>query len=299
MSETEPKVSVIVPVYNGARSLPRLMASLRGQSYAKERVEIFMVDNNSTDRSLDVLRGFPEVTALRFTEWQSSYASRNEGIKRATGEVCAFIDADCWAHPEWIRNGVRALVEKKLDRAAGSVRFVLSPHPNIYEIFDAARNFRQADFVERGWSGAGNIFVWKRVFDEVGPWNPHLISHGDSEFGLRATAAGKTLGFADDCIIYHKARRSWNSLVKKWIRTEYGAAQVYRLRGWHELHLWYKKANWRPLAGVWKEFPEEYTRSPRVRMEIDGIANILRYSGNLGNFLGWMGFGGRGGPRGT
>lgn len=287
MARSYPSVSVIVPVYNGQRSVPRLMHSLRRQEYPKDRVQILLVDNNSTDRSREVIGRYPEATPLEFTGWQSSYASRNVGVSRATGAVLAFIDADCWADPHWIRCGVRALEEKRLDRVAGRVEFVLSDHPNVYEIFDSVRNFRQPDFVERGWSGAGNLFAWRKVFEEVGQWDEHLVSHGDSEFGMRATRLGKTLGYAPDAVIYHRARASLRSLVKKWMRTEYGAAQVFRRHGLLGLHLWRKKANYRPLAGVWRGFPEQVTRSPRVRIAIDGIANILRYAGNLGNFLGY------------
>ena len=288
MTESLPAVSVITPVYNGARSLPRLMRSLRAQDYPGDRVEILMVDNKSTDDTVEVVAGLPDANLLRFTDWPSSYASRNVGIAEASGDVLAFIDADCWAHPGWISAGVRGLADEGFDRVAGPVEFVLSQYPNIYETFDSGRNFRQGDFIRQGWSGAGNLFAWRSVFEDVGPWDERLISHGDSEFGMRATRRGKTLGFAAEAVIYHRARSSLRSLVKKWIRTEYGAAQVYRRHGLHELHLWTKKANYRPLVGVWKDFPEHLTRSPRVRFAIDGIANVLRYCGNYGNLKGYL-----------
>jgi len=287
VTETHPRVSVIVPVYNAERTLGRLMASLRRQSYPQGRIEILLIDNNSTDRSAEVIASFPEAIGLAFTEWQSSYAARNVGIERATGDVLAFIDADCWAHPDWLHAGVRRLVGEELDRIGGRVEFVLSSYPNVYEIFDTARNFRQADFVSRGWSGAGNLFVRRELFGEVGLWDSRLISGGDREFGIRATRAGKSLGYTPDALIYHHARRTLASLVKKWIRTEYGAAQAYRRHGIGELHLWKKKANWRPLFGVWKEFPEEARRTWRRRAGITLLANLLRLAGNLGNFLGY------------
>lgn len=288
MPDPRPTVSVIVPVFNAERGLPRLMRSLRGQDYPCERVEIILVDNGSTDRSADLMRGFADATALSFTDWASSYAARNVGVAKATGDVLAFIDADCWAGPRWIKSGVAAL-RSGFDRIAGRVEFVMSPRPNIYEIFDSARNFQQADFVSRGWSGAGNLFVWKRVMDEIGPWDARLISQGDTEFGVRASRAGKTLGYAPEAVVFHRARRSLKALVKKWIRTEYGAAQVFRRRGLLALHLWRRKANWRPLLGVWRDFPEWATCSARARFAITGIANILRLAGNIGNLLGCLG----------
>ncbi len=286
MSDRRPTVSVITPVYNAAAALPRLMASLRAQEYPRERVEIILVDNDSTDGSGEVIKSFPDVVVLRQTAYRGPGATRNAGIERAQGDVLAFIDADCWAHPAWLRTGVEKLVGEGLDRVAGHVEFVLSPYPNLYETYDAAINFRQTDFMEGGWCGTGNLFTRQGLFDELGLFDPVLISCEDTEFGMRASRAGKTLGFAPGAIVYHQARTSLGALVKKWIRTEYGAAQVWKRHGLLELHLWSKKANYRPLRGVWRGFPPEARRSGRMRWAVDGIANILRMAGNLGSFLG-------------
>ena len=226
-----PKVSVVVPVFNAAHCLPRLMESLYAQEYPRDRMEVILVDNKSTDNSVEVIRQYSDVVALSQTQWQTPGATRNAGIERASGEVLAFIDADCWAQPNWLRTRVTALVEEKLDRVAGRVEFVLSSHPNIYEIYDSAINFGQPDFVTRGWSGTGNLFARRGLFEEAGLFDPVLRSAEDCEFGLRATGAGKSLGYAPDAVIYHHARTSLMSLVKKWIRTEYGAAQVFRRHG--------------------------------------------------------------------
>jgi len=291
MAEGLPRVSVIVPVYNAERALPRLVESLRRQTYPRDRVELILVDNNSTDRSREVMAGFPDVVVLEQTRWQGPGATRNAGIARARGEVLAFVDADCWAHPDWLRAGIGRLVEDRLDRVAGRVEFVLSRRPNIYEIYDSAVNFQQPDFVERGWCGTGNLFVRREVFEEVGLFDPELISCEDSEFGLRATRAGKSLGYAPDAVVYHRARTSLMALVRKWIRTEYGAAQAYRRHGLHEMQLWTRKANYRPLFGVWKGFPPHVRSNSHLRFAIDAIANVLRYAGNLGNFLGYFDLG--------
>lgn len=288
MSKRLPKVSVIVPVYNAAEALPRLVGSLRAQDYPRDRFEILLVDNNSTDGSAAVMRGFGDVACLSQTQWQGPGATRNAGIERATGEVLAFVDADCWAHPAWLSTGVRKLTEEGLDRVAGHVEFVLSGYPNIYEIYDATINFRQTDFVSGGWCGTGNLFAPRSLFEEIGPFDPALISCEDCEFGLRASRAEKTLGFAPEAIVYHRARTRLWSLFKKWVRTEYGAAQAWKRHELLELHLWTKKANYRPLHGVWRSFPEEVQASSRARLAVDGIANILRLAGNLGSFLGYM-----------
>jgi len=290
MLESPPRVSVIVPVYNAENFLPRLIASLRAQTYPRKLVEIIMVDNLSTDRSAETIAALPDVQALSQTEYRTPGATRNAGIRAATGDVLAFIDADCRASADWLARGVAAL-EAGPDRVAGRVEFAMSAHPNLYEIFDAAVNFGQADFVSRGWSGTGNLFVRRGLFDELGLFDPALRSAEDCEFGLRAAAAGKTLAYEPRAVVRHDARRTFMSLLKKWIRTEYGAAQAWRRHGIQELHLWTKKANYRPLPGAWKSFPPEVRANPRMRLAVSLLTNILRYAGNFGNFLGYFGLG--------
>ena len=282
-----PTCSVIVPVFNAGSALARLLASLRAQDYPRDRFEILCVDNRSTDAGPAWLRAQPDVTLLSQTDWQGPAATRNTGIRAARGDILAFIDADCWAAPDWLSRGVTCLSERGVDRVAGRVEFVLSPRPNIYELYDSTVNFQQADFIAQGWSGTGNLFVRRAVFDEIGLFEPALLSHEDSEWGLRAGRAGKTLAYAPDAVVYHRARRSFSSLVRKWIRTEYGAAQVYRRCGLLELQLWNRKANWRPLLHTWRNFPEPIRRNGHLRFTYDLLANALRYAGNLGNFMGY------------
>lgn len=283
-----PRVSIITPILNARNAIGPLLESLRRQRYPRDRFEIIFVDNGSNDGSWEIISLMPDIKAMRETARRSSGAARNAGIRAAGGEILAFIDADCRAHPDWLANGARCMKEANADRVAGRVDFILSKRPNIYEIFDSRRNFIQTDYVGAGWSGTGNLFVRRGVFDEVGQFDAALRSHMDQEWGLRATRAGKSLAFEPRAIVSHPARRTLRSLAKKWFRTEFGAGQVYRRAGLLELQLWYKKANYRPLTGIWRIFPEEMRRSRTFRLEIDILANIMRYAGNIGNFFGYM-----------
>jgi hypothetical protein len=103
MTEDWPFVSIIVPVYNGSRSIDALLTSLLALDYPADRCEILIVDNKSTDDTCERVQRYP-VTLLEETEIQSSYAARNRGIRAAKGGIIAFTDADCVADPDWLRN---------------------------------------------------------------------------------------------------------------------------------------------------------------------------------------------------
>lgn len=95
MSE-EIKVSVIMPVYNGARYIKTAIDSALSQQMA---VEVLVIDDQSTDELPQVMsqyEGNPCVIWIRNEENLGVAQSRNYGVKRAQGEYIAFLDADDW-----------------------------------------------------------------------------------------------------------------------------------------------------------------------------------------------------------
>ena len=91
MTDAVPTVSVIVPVYNGARFLAATLASVRAQTYRD--FETVVVDDGSTDGSAEVAAGFGDVRVVRQAN-QGCAKARNEGVAAARGGLLAFLDAD-------------------------------------------------------------------------------------------------------------------------------------------------------------------------------------------------------------
>lgn len=96
-----PLVSVVVPVYNAARTLKKCVNSLTSQIF--DDVEILLINNGSTDNSLDVCKeiaGKDSRIKVIDTSEKGVSAARNRGIELATGEYIAFVDADDWIDPD-------------------------------------------------------------------------------------------------------------------------------------------------------------------------------------------------------
>lgn len=87
------KISVIVPVYNGETTLDRCISSVLSQSHVN--FELILVDDGSTDRSLDICHSYtdPRITVIRKENGGVSSA-RNTGIVSATGDYVFFLDSD-------------------------------------------------------------------------------------------------------------------------------------------------------------------------------------------------------------
>ena len=95
-----PLVSLIVPNFNYARFLPDCLESLLLQSY--ENLEIIVIDDGSTDNSLEVLNRYSNRIKVIASENYGVNHARNLGLKESKGDFIAFCDSDDWWHPEKI-----------------------------------------------------------------------------------------------------------------------------------------------------------------------------------------------------
>src|SRR5512135_2689892 len=104
-----PLVSVVIPMRNEAAHIAACLDSILAQDYPAERLEIIVVDGDSDDDSLQVLRGYG--TRLRVLRNPSRIvpAAMNIGIRAAHGDVIARVDAHTMLATDYIRVGVETL----------------------------------------------------------------------------------------------------------------------------------------------------------------------------------------------
>ncbi len=107
-----PLVSVVVTTRNEERHIGNCLRAVRMQSYPRERIEIVVVDNGSTDRTVTIAREFTDKV---FDHGPERAAQRNHGIiERATGELALFLDADMMPAPATLEQGVDLLLSRGL-----------------------------------------------------------------------------------------------------------------------------------------------------------------------------------------
>ena len=127
-----PKVSIIVPVYNCEKYLPECIASLRRQTLSD--IEMIFVCDASPDDSLSILREAERTDArirvIAFPENRGVSAARNAGLDAATGAYIGFCDSDDWVEPQMFEQLYSAAQEKDADI---SFCRVFKDHPNKQE----------------------------------------------------------------------------------------------------------------------------------------------------------------------
>ena len=126
-------ISVIIPAYNSAKTLPKCIASVLGQTY-KGEVEIIVIDDASTDETSQVAAD-TRVRYYRNPCNKGVFFGRTEGIRQARGERIMFIDSDDWLPS----NAIELLASHDADIVCGDyvyrlTRFNLPHHFNRYEL---------------------------------------------------------------------------------------------------------------------------------------------------------------------
>jgi glycosyltransferase involved in cell wall biosynthesis len=255
MLDEWPFVSIIVPVYNGSRTIDALLVSLLALDYPADRYEILIVDNRSSDDTRERVARYP-VTLLGETEIQSSYAARNRGVEAAKGEILAFTDADCVVEPTWLKRLLASHKEPCWGGFAGGRKAY--PPANLIErycaqgwMFDLSRLrepfFQAASMGERLCSQipaldfrsqirlptdlinsyTANVAYRRIVFEEVGCFDHRMTSGGDYDFAWRLqTQTDWKIAVVPDAMIHHQYRANLADLTSMYRRYGGGYATL-------------------------------------------------------------------------
>jgi len=224
-----PRVSVVVAVRNGERWLGRCLEALLAQSWPRERLEVVVVDDASSDGSRERASAFP-VRLLALPARGGPYAARNAGVRAAGGELLAFTDSDCVPAKDWVERACAALAAQRADLVAGQVRFALGRGAGAAGVVDALTNLdQQRSVAERGVAKTGNLLAARHVFEAIGPF-PERRSGGDVEWTARASGAGFALVYAPDAVV-EKPARSAAALAAKQYRVGRGQVALWRASG--------------------------------------------------------------------
>src|SRR5262245_25766166 len=108
MQPSKPLFSVIIPHLNQLDQLELCLASLDAQTLAHTLFETIVVDNGSILPPNSVVTRHSG-TRLLHERRPGPGLARNRGVQAASGEFICFIDADCRAHPEWLRTAAKIM----------------------------------------------------------------------------------------------------------------------------------------------------------------------------------------------
>ncbi len=212
----EPLVSVIIPTYKRPTDLSRAIESVLNQDYAN--VEIIVVDDNNADapervETESVMKAFennPKVQYIKHEKNKNGSAARNTGWRASHGEYITFLDDDDEIAHTKIRKQVECL--ENLDESWGVcyTAYKLFKANGKYQISSECRSGNVYIFalMRTMFMGSGsNLFLRKKVVDEINGYDESFIRQQDIEFMARALENYKLAFIDEPLLIIHQEVR--------------------------------------------------------------------------------------------
>ncbi len=179
-------VSVIIPSYNRANYLPLAVDSILAQSYPA--FEIIIIDDGSTDNTLEVARSFGDKVQFHIQDHQGVAVARTHGLEVARGDVIAWLDADDLWEQEFLASTVTLLEnDPKLDGVYTGITHIdemgnLLPQSNIRTV---PPSLLFSALLEEDFVLTPTVVVRKRCFEVVGEFDPQFRICEDYDMWLR------------------------------------------------------------------------------------------------------------------
>lgn len=195
-----PKVTVITPVYNGERYVALAIESALGQTYGN--IEVFIVNDGSTDRSYEKIRPYLALANVKYLEQKNSgvAAARNAAIRRSSGELVSFLDQDDLWMPEKLEAQVDYLRSHPEAGLVHSRQLYIDSSGNpVQTSEDWQTDVEGMCFKELFIKNRISVLcalVRRRCFEELGLFNESLSMVDDYEMWLRVSRSFP-IGFVD------------------------------------------------------------------------------------------------------
>ena len=258
-------VSIVIPVYNGNRTIRFCLDSIRASDYPCELVEVIVVDNNSKDETPEIIRTeYPWVTLCFERTKQGPHQATNTGLRSAKNEIVVFTDSDCYVAPDWLGKLVAPFADPDVVGVGGKID-AYTPESPVEEFlrarFSGANCLRMAE----GFPASlltGNSAYRAEAIRRVGAFNDNLYTGAEVDLSWRVQwQTGQRVVYVPDAVVYHK----FDSRLKRLFRH-------FHVYGYSEII----------LGTMYGKLPN-YPRTPRrqARFMVGQVRALGTYAGAI------------------
>lgn len=191
--------SVIIPAKNEAANIGRCLDSINQVTWGKDSYEVIVVDNGSSDQTAEIARQKGAVVFVRPELTISGL--RNLGAGRASGDLLAFIDADCTVTPSWLKNASNYSTCKEV-ACFGSPPIVPEDATWVQKAWFTVRK-KKDGICETDWLESMNMFVRREAFAASGGFNESLITCEDYDLSMRLKKYGSIVSDSSIVALHH------------------------------------------------------------------------------------------------
>ena len=233
------RISVVTVCYNAAHTLTDAVESVLGQTSdpsAPFELEYIVVDGASTDGTLDLLARYRNRIATLISEPDNGlYDAMNKGIKAATGDVVAILNADdVYASTNVLARVAATFRDSGVEAVYGDLNYVAA-----HDLSQVTRRWNAGPYTpgafRRGWMPPHPaLFVRRACYDRWGLFTLTLRSAADYEHMLRFIHRhGMSLAYLPETLVLMRAGGVSNASLKHRIRAHREDWKAWRMNGFH------------------------------------------------------------------
>ena len=232
-------VTIVVPCWNEEQTLAKTIHSLLDLNYPKEKLQIFIVDDGSTDGTWEIMKkfekparlnsrsgGYPEIKIFRKRN-EGKFTALNLGLAQSKTDFFGCLDADSLVHPESL---VRIMSYFEKDQNSMAVAPCVTVH-NPENILQSVQkvDYHMGVYFKKmlGFLGAisvtpGPLAIFrKKVFDDLGPYR-HGHNSEDMEIACRMQKNHYKIEYCNDAYVYTNVPKTIKNLYSQRLRWTYG-----------------------------------------------------------------------------
>jgi len=216
-------VSVVIPTYNREEFISDALESCLSQSIKLD--EIIVVDNHSTDETCNIvseyIKKFSNIKLYKNKINVGMVKNWNRCVKLATSEYVGILHSDDVLPPNWhqiIRDKIKSDKSKKISLYFGNVACFTSGDSKMkiisrIRLFSKNTSFAPIESIDKLWrnffgnpNNSAAIIYKKKIFDEIGYFNPYFQTESDQEFHIRVLSKYSSLYINKDLVFYRRHR---------------------------------------------------------------------------------------------
>jgi mycofactocin system glycosyltransferase len=223
-----PSVCVIIPVRNRPKELRDCLNSLAKLDFPSEKLQIMVIDDASDDPAAAAAMKYP-VSLHRMPQRRGASACRNWGAKRSDADIIAFLDSDCAAAPDWIKELLPAFCDLGAAAAGGLVDSMyestaLDRYEKVKSSLLVGLHSTDSNLAGRFfYVPSCNLAVLRETFLEVGGFNEDMEVGEDVDLCWRLIDGGHKIEYRPSAKVLHRHRNRLGPFCVR--RFEYGTSE--------------------------------------------------------------------------
>lgn len=224
-------ISIIIPTYNAEKTIAQTSEYLLKQNYPKNQYEIIVVDDESTDDTIEIVKKFKKVKIFKQTH-KGPASARNLGAKHSKGNIFLFTDQDCIPDKNWIKYMVEPFKNPEIVGVQGTYK-TLNKESLIarfagYEIEQRHERMKKQKYID--FIGTFSAAYRKNIFLKLGGFDTcfKTASGEDPELSFKISKAGYKMVFQPKAIVHHRHPDTLFKFLKQKFLHGYWRIHLYK-----------------------------------------------------------------------